>query len=1123
MVSGQLSALLLDWTTAVIDLNISNAHTLLEKEPELLWTPIPHSLSDIDHLQDHLVHLNKLGTSFQPMSAIQFTLVYFNEREEQEIEGDRFKFLTYLIEQSSLHDLDTRFWGECNNTTLHLVCFLGYEKIVQLLIDKGVSVTPTNELGYIPRDVVAVVDTESMIIPLLTQAAAAAASVNTNNTTLKKSNTTTKKTTTTLDRSKSSALRPNYSTPDRFKLLRELAEESTVVEQQQKKKPMAVTLDRQKSEGHYFRKGRVKETQKKVLTEEEVVELEKQRTKRQLEVAQLVKKSAVKNNPLFKKLEKRSFTSPTPSPSTSTTNLAAAVVVAGDEPIHPNLEGVTEALKDVDVDGEPVIRPKRNSKVISSLQKKSYVSTSVFVQADEFEPRQLPPPIAAMPVTTTTTTAAVNEDDDADKKDTMFISQEGARVTQQSLDDDEAQCTTTTILSNEPSEIEYEDHHPIYYNNEKEITMHSSEEEDDYYELETNEDVVESLGVATAAASITTTPTLGTRKQILEIHPIQTNIMNGGELTSSDDDDDDEDEYEDDSDNEIEQATPVQFATRIVSPVYKSVVLLSEEEKLNHLEEKRQKGPSSSSSLEQILDEKQPLQVETSTSNSSSSSSSSSSGSSTRSHSSDGTGVVDDSIPHQYSSSNTSIASSTTKDRPSNPRSSSLLLQIKTENLVSKPSPEHVIPVRPQRSELRRGSNTSNNNNAASPVKLMENESKEKKRMSGSQKAAWTMSMSSWAAILDREFNLDELDQEKKLKQHQQQALKDQIVEEPPHSRPSIDYLSGHGSDNSSKLQLSEDEIEVIFQGSLSRSSLSPTSPLSSTLTSFDNTPSTHSTPSPPPRRQPPSTVTTPLPRAPQIEPAFPRLQTHKSVSRKPLTASISESTIRSSMVSNMPAKQHSVPASINIKHRGDHGKLYLHVNDISDILLPLPKERAYVRCVVSDGRFEYMSRYEILSQNINFDYECVIDTHPDMIITISLHVRPDYVMKSRKPFSRLFSSKKKKESLSGYVNKEDGAIGQARFALAHMLPVCMETTYLAGFHCFNAWYSRSFKERHRQKKQDPDQDVLKVVGNFDVEMFYLPVQGYNKPFPRNLRECDMIIKQLHQSVRDSTEKYNTF
>jgi hypothetical protein len=95
MVSGQLSALLLDWTSAVVELNITIANKLLEKEPELLWTPIPQSIDDSrDHLQDHLVELNKLGTSFQPMSAIQFTLIHYKQQQEEK----RYKFLSYLIE-----------------------------------------------------------------------------------------------------------------------------------------------------------------------------------------------------------------------------------------------------------------------------------------------------------------------------------------------------------------------------------------------------------------------------------------------------------------------------------------------------------------------------------------------------------------------------------------------------------------------------------------------------------------------------------------------------------------------------------------------------------------------------------------------------------------------------------------------------------------------------------------------------------------------------------------------------------------------------------------------------------------------------------------------------------------
>jgi hypothetical protein len=98
MVSGQLSALLLDWTAAVTELNISAAHNLLEKEPELLWTPVPHTLDDLDHLENQLIGLNRLGSSFQPVSAIQFTCLYYQDVNNSTMESSRFKFLSYLIE-----------------------------------------------------------------------------------------------------------------------------------------------------------------------------------------------------------------------------------------------------------------------------------------------------------------------------------------------------------------------------------------------------------------------------------------------------------------------------------------------------------------------------------------------------------------------------------------------------------------------------------------------------------------------------------------------------------------------------------------------------------------------------------------------------------------------------------------------------------------------------------------------------------------------------------------------------------------------------------------------------------------------------------------------------------------
>ena len=93
MVSGQLSALLVDWTTAVTELDLDQSKLLLEKEPELLWTPIPHIIDD--HLQRHLLELDKLGTTFQPVNAIQFTCLFNQDVNEAQ---QRLDFLSFLIE-----------------------------------------------------------------------------------------------------------------------------------------------------------------------------------------------------------------------------------------------------------------------------------------------------------------------------------------------------------------------------------------------------------------------------------------------------------------------------------------------------------------------------------------------------------------------------------------------------------------------------------------------------------------------------------------------------------------------------------------------------------------------------------------------------------------------------------------------------------------------------------------------------------------------------------------------------------------------------------------------------------------------------------------------------------------
>ncbi|KAL0076438.1 hypothetical protein J3Q64DRAFT_1771791, partial [Phycomyces blakesleeanus] len=208
-------------------------------------------------------------------------------------------------------------------------------------------------------------------------------------------------------------------------------------------------------------------------------------------------------------------------------------------------------------------------------------------------------------------------------------------------------------------------------------------------------------------------------------------------------------------------------------------------------------------------------------------------------------------------------------------------------------------------------------------------------------------------------------------------------------------------------------------------------------------------------------------------------------------------------------------------EQKTQRGKLYVRINGAHNLLLPLPREQTYARCVVSDGRYEYMSRYETLGQDVNFDYECIIDTYPDMIITVSLHVRPDQHVRSKAPITRLFTStRKRKETLSGYVSQYDGAIGQTRFALVHMLHACYQKPYEANFDCFNAWYDRSSREKQREKKNGPDQDILKVVGSLSIETLYLPVMDPLQPVPLTLKECNMALQayqweEKQQSGRD--------
>lgn len=96
--SSKISQLLSDWITAVENTDIIKAKSLLSMEPELLWTPIRHD-QDVAHLEHTLSELGYLGSQFQPLAAVQFSLLYFYKHRD-------IRFINFLIKVLSLKKLD---------------------------------------------------------------------------------------------------------------------------------------------------------------------------------------------------------------------------------------------------------------------------------------------------------------------------------------------------------------------------------------------------------------------------------------------------------------------------------------------------------------------------------------------------------------------------------------------------------------------------------------------------------------------------------------------------------------------------------------------------------------------------------------------------------------------------------------------------------------------------------------------------------------------------------------------------------------------------------------------------------------------------------------------------------
>lgn len=224
-------------------------------------------------------------------------------------------------------------WGEERNTVMHLAYLLNQPELTQQLLDKGALTDIPNQSGHLPtKSTKTTSSTESLA---LTESEPEVKLLINNN---------------KVKSARQLKDRIPANASDRFKRLRELAESPNA------KKPLS---ERQNSTRRYFRPGHLEERKRQVLSEEEEAELEKQRLKRQKEVELLAQRSAVKNNPLFKKFEEQSQQKDKPA-------VAA-----------PTVSAIRDRKKLLDV-AEQV---RRSSRVINSLKDRSYVSGSVFRQA----------------------------------------------------------------------------------------------------------------------------------------------------------------------------------------------------------------------------------------------------------------------------------------------------------------------------------------------------------------------------------------------------------------------------------------------------------------------------------------------------------------------------------------------------------------------------------------------------------------------------------------------------------------------------------------------------------------------------------------------------------------------
>ncbi|KAI9259650.1 hypothetical protein BDA99DRAFT_513852 [Phascolomyces articulosus] len=1035
------TSLVVEWSRAVQQVDLYRIQQLIDIHRDLLWEPLTWDPDrDASHVIHQLMIVQNLGTSLDNLCAIPYTLLQYFEPSPGEVPSEAQvqteNLLHFLIDQSSIHDLNNRVWGNCNNTTLHLVSFLGHVQIAQRLIkEKGASINIPNDLGCLPRDVAQT----STMASLLGSGSRSTTSSKQQQSREKKVQIKTK---------------PNYASADRFKQLKQLAEATN------NSKNANSNHSTTRQEGRFFRAGHVAESKMKVLNDEEA-ELEKQRAKRRQEVAQLAKRSAVKSNPLFRKFEqrqgiskpRRSFVVKNQQEQQIKSN-DVAITMSGDmhrstsvdtnhtessieEQPHRDEEEMEE------LGGEEVVsKPKRNSKVISSLRKNTYVSSSVFRQGEEpSTPSVRNSIIKPSPsVSSSSSMGRTNSDDTTSSGITTAVQQNNTIVDIQVQD---IHASEQDTISEQPTSP-IQDRRSLIINE-----IHVAQEPD----AAENLDRRRLSGSQKAHWSIA----LNSWSSVLDSTVERVDESVASEDSGADDEDDDLEWFD------------------------------SQEDHIEHIRKKKSKASLKSVSSNKTSNESSsstPLSPQTTTTTTTTT---------TKEYY---LGSLPD-IPTTSSPTEVEHAphftTATTNSKPF---------------FVEDDDPYSHYSTTTRQDDVNTtvriiSRSRTNTDASSSPSVMTDHSSTSTTSSSSSSSSPATMSPSSPITL-------------------------------PPLASIPEKNMNSLFDNSSTSTNTNDNHQNDINYGSVSVQS---TSRYARRLSHAQNAyrmqeRKDHETTAPLLNCNIPSQQFK-IKRVPvKLPPASSTSSSSSSLfaqQESELNNHIKKK--NNDHIKKLPSLQDlqsSLPPVMNPNMRRQHsssrhGKLYFRVTGISNVLLPLPREPTYVRLVVSDDRYEYMSRYEMLGQHIKFDYECIMDTYPEMIITISLHVRPDYHVRNKVPLTRLFStsrSRARQGSLSSYIYQEDGSLGRARFALPHMMESCYERPYATQFDCFNAWSARD-KAKHHHREDD---DSLKVIGNLDVEMLYLPISDPTATIPRNLRDCDMAIKvqQWNEAFWNTEQLSNT-